>query len=109
MSDARPFRLVVNKTAKPPDISGIYLITDQGGDLADRVCQALRGGVSVLQYRAKDMEYGARLVEGNDLKRLCARFGTTFIVNDDLQLANLQFWGAGWRSVGALAWLHPLQ
>ena len=87
MSDARPFRLVVNKTAKPPDISGIYLITDQGGDLADRVCQALRGGVSVLQYRAKDMEYGARLVEGNDLKRLCARFGTTFIVNDDLQLA----------------------
>lgn len=87
MSDARPFRLVVNKASQPPDISGVYLITDQGSGLMDRVSQALRGGVSVLQYRAKGTEYGERLAVGGELKRLCARFGTTFIVNDDLQLA----------------------
>ncbi|MBW4055626.1 MAG: bifunctional hydroxymethylpyrimidine kinase/phosphomethylpyrimidine kinase [Proteobacteria bacterium] len=87
MGDIRPFRLVVNKASQLPEISGVYLITDQEDTLFDRVCQALRGGVSVLQYRAKDKEYGLRLAEGGELKRLCARFGTTFIVNDDLQLA----------------------
>ncbi len=87
MSDTRPFRLVVNKASQAPDISGVYLITDQGGDLIDRVCQALRGGVSTLQYRAKGKAYGERVAEGGELKRLCTRFGTTFIVNDDLQLA----------------------
>jgi len=87
MGDTRPFRLVVNNASQPPDVSGLYLITDQGGDLMGRVCQALRGGVSTLQYRAKGMAYGERLAEGGELKRLCDRFGTTFIVNDDLQLA----------------------
>ncbi|MDD2732420.1 MAG: bifunctional hydroxymethylpyrimidine kinase/phosphomethylpyrimidine kinase [Desulfuromonadaceae bacterium] len=87
MSDTRPFRLVVNKSAEPPDVSGVYLVTDQDSNLMDRVCQALRGGVSVVQYRAKDLGYDERLREAGDLKQLCARFGTTFIVNDDLRLA----------------------
>ncbi len=87
MAETKPFRLVINKSADPPDISGVYLITDQGSNLLDRVCLALRGGVSVLQYRAKGLEYGERLVEARELKRLSARFGTIFIVNDDLKLA----------------------
>jgi hydroxymethylpyrimidine kinase/phosphomethylpyrimidine kinase/thiamine-phosphate diphosphorylase len=87
MSDSRPLRLVVNKSAQPPDISGVYLITDQNDSLLERVGQALRGGVAVLQYRAKNKERSERVAEGGALKRLCARFGTTFIVNDDLQLA----------------------
>ncbi|MEI7816633.1 MAG: bifunctional hydroxymethylpyrimidine kinase/phosphomethylpyrimidine kinase [Desulfuromonadales bacterium] len=87
MSDTKPFRLVVNKASHLPDISGVYLITDQGPDLLNRVGQALRGGVSVLQYRAKGALYGDRLATGNELKRLCARYGVTFIVNDDVQLA----------------------
>ncbi len=87
MTDTRPFRLVVNKLLHPPDISGVYLITDQGDNLIERVSQALRGGVSALQYRAKGMAFAERLVEGGELKRLCARFGATFIVNDDVQLA----------------------
>jgi len=87
VGDTRPFRLVVNKASQLPDISGVYLITDQDDALVDRVIQALRGGVSTLQYRAKGKEYGERLAEGGKLKRLCASFGTTFIVNDDLQLA----------------------
>ena len=87
VSDTKPFRLVVNKLLQPPDISGVYLITDQGDNLMERVAQALRGGVSALQYRAKDMAFAGRLSEGSELKRLCARFGITFIVNDDVQLA----------------------
>ncbi len=87
MSETKPFRLVINKTAEPPDISGVYLITDHGANLMNRVCQALRGGVSVLQYRAKGLEYGEQLVEAGELKRLSARFGTIFIINDDIRLA----------------------
>lgn len=87
MSEPKPFRLIVNKASQPPDVSGVYLITDQGGDLVNRVCQALRGGVSVLQYRAKGKEYGECLAEGAELQRLCVRFGALFIVNDDIQLA----------------------
>ena len=87
VSDPRPFRLVVNKTAQIPDVSGVYLITDQVDGLVDRVGQALRGGVSVLQYRAKELAYDERLAMGGELKRLCSRFGTTFIINDDVTLA----------------------
>lgn len=88
MSDTnRPFRLVVNKPVQTVSVSGVYLITDQGADLVERVYQALRGGISVLQYRAKSKEHAACLVEGKELKRLCAVYGVSFIVNDDVHLA----------------------
>lgn len=84
----RSFRLVVNNA--PPQqlpVSGVYLVTDQGDDLVGRVRLALRGGVSVLQYRAKCKERDICLEEGGELKQLCRSFGIAFIVNDDVQLA----------------------
>lgn len=88
MSDTnRPFRLVVNNPVQTVSVNGVYLITDQGEKLTERVCQALRGGVSVLQYRAKGKEHDACLSEGHELKRLCAGYGAAFIVNDDVHLA----------------------
>lgn len=84
---SRPFRLVVNKQPQTAAVKGVYLITDPGERLTDRVVQALRGGVSVLQYRAKGKERGACLNEGKELKRLCAGYGVTFIVNDAVELA----------------------
>lgn len=88
MSDAnRSFRLVVNKTASSLPISGVYLITDQGESLLGRVRMALRGGVSVLQYRAKDKAHELCLAEGKELKQLCRQFGVAFIVNDNVRLA----------------------
>ena len=83
----RPFRLVVNKTTQTPPINGVYLITDQGENLVERVRSALRGGVSVLQYRAKGKPLEACLGEGSQLKKLCRDAGAAFIVNDDVQLA----------------------
>lgn len=84
----RSFRLVVNNAAPPPlPISGVYLITDQGENLVERVRTALRGGVSVLQYRAKDKARELCLEEGGELKQLCRSFGVAFIVNDDVKLA----------------------
>jgi len=84
----RSFRLVVNNAAPQQlPISGVYLITDLGDDLVGRVRRPLRGGVSVLQYRAKDKGRELCLDEGGELKQLCRSFGVAFIVNDDVQLA----------------------
>lgn len=82
-------RLVVSQTksVRQRSIAGVYLITDQQDNLLERVEQALRGGVSVVQYRAKNLPYQHCLEEGAALKALCRRFGTLFVVNDDLQLA----------------------
>lgn len=88
MSDSKkPFRLVVSKMAQPPAINGVYLITDQGDKLVARVRTALRGGVSVLQYRAKGKSHELCLAEGDQLKNLCRSYGAVFIINDDARLA----------------------
>jgi hydroxymethylpyrimidine kinase/phosphomethylpyrimidine kinase/thiamine-phosphate diphosphorylase len=84
---AKQFRLVVNKSTQPPPIAGVYLITDQDENLLERVRMALRGGVSVLQYRAKNRERAHCISEATELKLLCRTFGVAFIVNDDMQLA----------------------
>jgi hydroxymethylpyrimidine kinase/phosphomethylpyrimidine kinase/thiamine-phosphate diphosphorylase len=79
---------VVNKAApQQVPICGVYLITDQGDDLVGRVRRAMRGGISILQYRAKDKGRELCLDEGGALKDLCRSFGVVFIVNDDVQLA----------------------
>ncbi|MEI6305318.1 MAG: bifunctional hydroxymethylpyrimidine kinase/phosphomethylpyrimidine kinase [Deltaproteobacteria bacterium] len=88
MSDnSRPFRLVVNKAASPTPVAGVYLITDQGDNLIGRVRIAFSGGVSSLQYRAKGKPREECLLEGNELKQLCRSFGVSFIVNDDIKIA----------------------
>jgi len=68
-------------------LKGLYLITDHGDRLIERVRQALAGGVSTLQYRNKEKDYLARLAEAGKLQRLCTERGVTFIINDDLRLA----------------------
>ena len=80
-------KLVVGHSGKEPRISGLYLITDQGERLVERVRKALSGGVSVLQYRDKVRDAQQRLALGRELKQLCAEFQVRFIVNDELDLA----------------------
>ena len=87
MSDSRQLRLIVTGAAKTPPLAGVYLITDQGDSLTERVTRAFKGGVSVLQYRAKDKSHDLCRSEGRELQKLCRSFGVVFIVNDDLQLA----------------------
>jgi len=80
-------KLVVHRRAKERRVDGLYLITDQGERLVERVRDALSGGVSVLQYRDKVRGLQERLRIGRELKHLCAEFQVSFIVNDDLELA----------------------
>lgn len=84
----RQMKLVVNRTEhKPRFIAGVYLITDQGHDLIERTRNALKGGVSMLQYRAKGKSHDVCLDECDILKKMCRCHGVTFLVNDDLHLA----------------------
>jgi len=69
-------------------LRGVYLITDQHDRLVERVARALRGGVNVLQYRAKDKPYEVCLAEATALQQLCRDSNVLFIINDDIRLAH---------------------
>ncbi len=80
-------RLIVTNEAPGARVAGLYLITDQGERLFERVQAAFAGGVSLLQYRDKGEDRARKLAEGEALRNLCREWGVAFIVNDDLQLA----------------------
>ncbi len=80
-------RLIVTNEAPGARVAGLYLITDQGERLFERVQAAFAGGVSLLQYRDKGEDRARKLAEGEALRTLCREWGVAFIVNDDLQLA----------------------
>lgn len=82
-------RLVVNRDRSRLDIKGVYLITDQRDALAERVEAALAAGVRFVQYRFKGDDSERRYDDGFAVRHLCTRYGATFIVNDDLELARI--------------------
>ena len=71
-------------------LRGLYAITPDGlaeEVLLARVEAALRGGARLLQYRDKQSTPSQRERMAPKLCALCHRYGTGFIVNDDLVLA----------------------
>jgi len=71
-------------------IHGLYAITPDLPDtveLVRRVRLALQGGARVLQYRNKTADAKLKLAQAQALLQLAREFKTTFIVNDDAQLA----------------------
>lgn len=76
--------------SRKPVIKGLYAITPDElntAELLRKVQQALQGGASVLQYRNKLADKHLRLEQALSLRQLTRTFGTTFIINDDTQLA----------------------
>lgn len=73
-----------------PDYS-IYLVTDdgclQGRALLDCVREALEGGVTLVQYRAKTASSAEMYNEALQLKALCDSFKVPLIINDRLDIA----------------------
>lgn len=76
----------------------VYLVTDEaclgGRDLITCVRQALEGGVTCVQYRAKDAAGGKMYIEALALKHLCDEFDVPLIINDRLEIAQA-VWAAG--------------
>lgn len=71
-------------------IEGLYAVTPDRTDtdeLLRCVRFAFQGGARVLQYRNKSANTKLRLQQAQALRALSREFNTTFIVNDDAQLA----------------------
>ena len=71
-------------------LRGLYAITDSqllAGKFLQYVEAALDGGVTLLQYRDKSSDEARRLREAETLQRLCERYTTQLIINDDAELA----------------------
>ena len=73
------------------DMLLLYAVTDRGwtGEktLYEQVEEALKGGVTMVQLREKELGEEALLREAKDLSALCHRYGVPLIVNDDVKTA----------------------
>ena len=78
---------------------GLYLITndDPLEILLDKLDAALATGqVAILQYRRKKVARSDQPVEVEQIKQLCEKYQTPFVINDNLQLASQLVWVCIW-------------
>jgi len=77
------------KATRPP-LAGLYVLTPELADtglLVARVAAAIAGGAAAVQYRNKRGSAVLRREQAFALRALCTARDTTFIVNDDVDLA----------------------
>ncbi|MBD2605020.1 thiamine phosphate synthase [Scytonema hofmannii FACHB-248] len=67
--------------------SRLYLVTSQSENLLSTVEAALKGGLTLLQYRDKTADDTVRLEQAMKLRQLCHSYGALFIMNDRVDLA----------------------
>ena len=76
---------------RPAITNGLYVITEHTRldflDLVSKTKQVLSAGIAVLQYRNKNADNNQRYQEASVLLRLCHRYDTPLIINDDVELA----------------------
>lgn len=76
---------------KNPDTWDVYLVTDRrhsmGRSTAQIVEAAIRGGISVVQLREKDLNTRDFFLEGQQIKDLLDRAGVPLIINDRIDVA----------------------
>lgn len=69
----------------------LYGITDRSWEgkksLYEQIEDALKGGVTMLQLREKDLNPEDFLKEAKEVKKLCEKFGVPLIINDNLDVA----------------------
>ena len=73
----------------------LYAVTDRswlnGHTLAWQVEEALKGGVTILQLREKELSKGDFHKEYNkealEIQKICMRYQVPFLINDDVELA----------------------
>ena len=69
----------------------LYAVTDTswlpGRTLAQQVEEALRGGVTMVQLREKELQGEALEQEAREILALCRQYGVPLLINDDVMLA----------------------
>lgn len=71
----------------------LYAVTDRrwlrGRTLYEQVEEALKGGVTMVQLREKNMPRQELLEEADRLRKLCAGYQVPFLINDDVEAARV--------------------
>ena len=69
----------------------LYAVTDRSWvgkqSLIEQVESALKGGVSCVQLREKQLDKEAFLKEAVEMAALCRQYKVPFIINDDVDIA----------------------
>lgn len=69
----------------------LYAVTDRtwlnGRTLKEQVEEALRGGVTMVQLREKELPENEFEKEAFEIKELCRKYNVPFIINDNVNLA----------------------
>lgn len=69
----------------------LYAVTDRAWtgrqSLMEQVEDALKGGVTCVQLREKELDEEEFLKEAVKMKKLCAQYGVPFIINDNVEVA----------------------
>ena len=69
----------------------LYAVTDRSWlkneTLCDQVEKALKGGVTFVQLREKNLDHDSFLKEAVEIKELCQRYNVPFVIDDDVELA----------------------
>ncbi|MBD2429013.1 thiamine phosphate synthase [Phormidium sp. FACHB-1136] len=67
--------------------SFVYLVTSPQENLVATVEAALKGGITLVQYRDKNTEDDVRFQRAQQLREICHRYQALFLVNDRVDLA----------------------
>ena len=69
----------------------LYAVTDRGWigrqTLLEQIEDALRGGVTMVQLREKELAEEAFVAEAREVKALCHRYGVPLIIDDNVNVA----------------------
>ena len=69
----------------------LYAVADRAWvgrqTLCEQVESALKGGVTCVQLREKDLDEASFLAQAKELSALCKRYGVPFFVNDNVEIA----------------------
>ncbi|NJL09279.1 MAG: thiamine phosphate synthase [Calothrix sp. SM1_7_51] len=67
--------------------SRLYLVTSPNEKLIDIIEAALKGGLTLIQYRDKNADDTLRIEQAKKIRQLCHSYGALFIMNDRVDLA----------------------
>lgn len=69
----------------------LYAVTDRSWvgkqTLYEQAESSLKGGVTCVQLREKELDEAAFLEEAIEMKKLCEKYGVPFIINDNVDIA----------------------
>ena len=69
----------------------LYAVTDRswlnGETLYAQVEKALKGGVTFVQLREKNLDEVSFLEEAKEIQKLCAQYHVPFVINDNVEIA----------------------